>query len=483
MLKPDRVNNSGAERVGFFRLISFVLPAVSLAAVGLPLVVHLPQFYASREIGLSLVVTGSVFTLMRLLDVIIDPVAGYVSDRWRTRFGRRKPMIALGAPLLAVGIWMVFVPGGPVSAVHLGFWLFVMYLGYSMCLIPHLSWGAELSGDYHERSRVFGWMQGFTVAGMMGVLVLPAILEHLGVAQHAIQIMAMATFAIVTLVPGVVLCLWVVPEAEVKLSTHAPLWPTLKFLLRSRAIRQVMAVDFTESVNQGGRGAMFFYFASIALAVPQAANTILLVYFVTGVACIPLWMALSRRIGKHRALMASYIYGFCMAPLLVVIPAGNVLAATVALALSGANYGAPAFLIRSMMADVADADAVENNVERAGLMYSFLSLTSKFGIGLSVLLTFYVLAAIGFDPKAAVHAPGLAGHLRIVYVAFSVLLGAISLLLVLGYPIDEKKQRALRDEIERRSGEITPLGIEDDGAVRVADSGTPALAAKQIPGN
>ncbi|HEY8947791.1 MAG TPA: MFS transporter [Rhizomicrobium sp.] len=477
MLRPDRVEGS-AGRVGLFQLISFVLPAVGIAAVGMPLVVHLPQFYASKEVGLSLVVTGSVFTLMRLLDVIIDPIAGYVSDRWTTRWGRRRPMLLIGAPLLAIGAWQVFVPGGPVSAVHLGFWLFVMYLGYSMCVIPHLSWGSEISPDYHERSRVFGWMQAFTVAGMMGVLLLPAILEANGVQRHSTQIMAMAIFTIVTLVIGVGLCVAVVPEPEIKLKTSAPFWPTLKFMLRNRAMLTVMAVDFLESVNQGARGATFFFFASIAIGLPKAANSILLLYFLVGVACIPLWMAVSRRIGKHKTLIASFVYGLCVAPLLLIIPSGNLWIAGTVLLLSGVPYGAPAFLIRSMMADVADADTAENNAERAGLMYSFLSLTSKFGIGLSVFVTFTALSLIGFDPKAAHFAPDLPMHLRIVYVAIPMIFNVVSLIAVLGYPIDERKQRELRDEIERRRLGEPPGILEGDGVVETAASET-ALAAER----
>jgi Na+/melibiose symporter-like transporter len=466
--RPVRAEGQSAGRVGFLRLIAFVLPAISLAAVSMPLVVHLPQFYASKEIGLSLVVTGLVFTLMRFLDVIIDPVAGYISDRLKTRFGRRRPMLALGAPLLAIGVWQVFVPGGPVSAVHLGFWLFVMYLGYSMCLIPHLSWGSEITSDYHERSRVFGWMQAFTVAGMMGVLVLPAILENMGVPQHSTQIMAMAIFTIATLAPAVILCVAVVPEPETRLKTSAPFWPTLRFMLRNRAMLSVMAVDLLESVNQGARGATFFFFANIAIGLPRSANSILLLYFLVGVTCIPLWMALSRRIGKHKALIAAFIFGICVSPLLLVIPYGNIWAAAAVLILTGTSYGAPSFLIRSMMADVADADAAENNVERAGLMYSFLSLTSKFGVGLSVFVTFTALSLIGFDPKAAHIAPDLPEHLRIVYVAIPMLFNVLGLLALVGYPIVEQKQRALLDEIERRRAVQVPGILEGDGVIESA---------------
>ncbi len=72
----------------------------------------------------------------------------------------------LGAPILALGIWMTFVPGGHVGVPYLCFWLFVMYFAWSMVVIPHLSWGAELSPNYHERSRVYGWSMVATISGI-----------------------------------------------------------------------------------------------------------------------------------------------------------------------------------------------------------------------------------------------------------------------------------------------------------------------------
>lgn len=451
MLRPGRIAYEDNPRVSFFRLLAYVLPSLPLAAVGMPLVVHLPQFYASREVGLSLAITGAIFAFCRIADVFIDPVMGFFSDQWRTRFGRRRPMIAVGAPLLGLGIWMMFVPGGHVSPAHVVFWLMLMYVGWSATVIPHLSWGAELSPDYHERSRIYGWSQFSTVAGMMLVLVLPAILENAGITQRATQIMAMAIFAIAMLVPSVLLCLFVVPEQAVKLQTRAALWATLKFVLGNRAMRRVMALDLLESLNQGARGATFFFFANLALSLPRYSNTLLLTYFLAGVVCLPLWIALARRIGKHRALSVAYVYSLCAAPLIYFIPAGNFGFALAALAISGVSYGAPSFLIRAMMADVADADAVENNTERAGLMYSFLSLTSKFGLGWSVFIAFAILNAFGFDPKM-VHPPLLVlDHLRLVYVLVPAALAFVCLLLALRYPIDEREQRRLRDEIEQRT--------------------------------
>jgi GPH family glycoside/pentoside/hexuronide:cation symporter len=446
--RPEPTAAGARGRLSVLRLVSYVLPAVPLAALGMPIVVHLPQFYASKEIGLGLVVTGMVFSLMRIFDVFIDPVMGYWSDRWRTPFGRRKPLILLGAPILALGIWMTFVPGGPVSVLYLCFWLFVMYLGWSMTVIPHLSWGSELSADYHERSRVYGWSQVATLVGFVGVLIVPAFLEH-GKASQAVQVMSMAVFAIALLVPSVALCLGLVPEPEVKLRTHAPLIPTLRFLLKDRAIRRVMAVDLIESTNQGARGAMFFFFVRLALGQPKWAGTLLLIYFVAGIAFIPAWIALSKRIGKHRALICCYVFAIAVSPTLFLVPAGNLPMAVAIFVLTGVNYGAPAFLLRSMMADIADADTAENGAERAGLMYSFLSLTSKFGIGWAVGITFPILALMGFNPQH-VNAPEAIEHMRVFYIVFPIIFAVLSLSLMLGYPLDEAHQQRLRAEIERR---------------------------------
>ena len=267
-------------------IAAYVLPSFPLAALGMPIVVHLPNFYASKEVGIRLAVVGAIFGLMRILDILIDPIAGYVSDRWRTRFGRRRPVMAIGTPILIAGIWLAFVPGGQVSVAYVCFCLFVMYLGWSSLIIPHLSWGSEISGDYHERSRVYGWSQAMTVAGMMCVLIVPAVLEAKGYPLSS-QVMAMAIFSIATLLPSVILCLAIVPEPMVKLNTQAGLIPTLRFLLKNRAIRRIMAVDLIESTNQGARGAMFLYFAALPLALPHFGGTLLLAYFLCGVIFAP----------------------------------------------------------------------------------------------------------------------------------------------------------------------------------------------------
>jgi Na+/melibiose symporter-like transporter len=285
------------------------------------------------------------------------------------------------------------------------------------------------------------------------------------------QVMAMAIFAIASMIPSVAICLAVVPEPEVRLSTQAGLLPTLRFLLKNKALRRVISVDLIESTNQGARGAMFLYFISLGLALPKFGGSLLLVYFLSGVVCAPLWIALSRRIGKSRALIVSYVYGIATGLLLFAIPLGSKPVAMAIIALTGASYAAPAFLIRAMMADVADADTYETGAERAGLLYAFLSMTRKLGIGWSVTIAFGLLSFLGFDPK--IHdAPGAIENLRLVYILLPIGLALLSMLTMRGYPLTETRQRELRQEIERRravAANQEPVAIEPAAARGAAE--------------
>src|SRR5690606_3850425 len=99
--------------------------------------------------------------ITRFWDVLADPVLGVLSDRLHTPWGRRRPWIVLSVPVVALSTAMIFLPSPPVTAGYLLLWLVVLYVGWSLLTIAHMSWGAELTNDYHERSRVQGWREIF----------------------------------------------------------------------------------------------------------------------------------------------------------------------------------------------------------------------------------------------------------------------------------------------------------------------------------
>ena len=147
-------------------LLAYGLPGLPLAVVGLPLFIYLPTFYA-ETIGIDLATIGLILLLVRLCDVMTDPLVGVLSDRTRGRFGRRRPWILASLPVLCLSIYFLFVPPESAGVTHLLIWSLLLYLGWTMIQLPYAAWGAELSSDYHDRSRVTGVREVFVIIGTL----------------------------------------------------------------------------------------------------------------------------------------------------------------------------------------------------------------------------------------------------------------------------------------------------------------------------
>ena len=107
---PGRARNPAmTNRISTLTLLAYAAPKAPLAALYFPVFVYLAPFYA-EERGISLETLGIIFIAARLLDAVTDPVMGALSDRWRTRFGRRRLWLAVSAPLVCASVWMAMVP-------------------------------------------------------------------------------------------------------------------------------------------------------------------------------------------------------------------------------------------------------------------------------------------------------------------------------------------------------------------------------------
>ena len=134
-------------------LLAYGALGLPLPALNLPLYVYLPAFYAD-ELGLGLATVGAALFAARLLDALSDPLIGELSDRSRSRLGRRRPWLLLAAPLLLGSTWLLFVPEGAVGGAYLLLWSALAYLAWTLMLLPYAAWGAELAAGSHERSRI-----------------------------------------------------------------------------------------------------------------------------------------------------------------------------------------------------------------------------------------------------------------------------------------------------------------------------------------
>jgi len=442
-------------------LFAFSLPAIPIAALGLPLAVHIPPFYAEFT-GLGLTYIGSLFLLIRFWDVFTDPVLGVLSDRFETRWGRRRHWIVASVPIVMISVYMVFIPPfETVGAAYLLGWMVVLYIGWTLLTISHMSWGAELTPSYNERSRVQGAREIALILGMVMVLSLPIVIEQMQPEDVGkARVAAMGWFVVILLPIMVFFATRFVGERETPRPQHVPFMETIRVLGANHPLRIVLICDLLGGIGGGLVASLFIFLVEDTLKLVALSGILLLCYFLAGVICIPIWIKLSERVGKHKATAYSAIFSGSTVPLIFFIPEGNALIALVCWVVFGFNMAAGPFLYRSIMADVADHDSVESGQQRTGLFYALLTSTNKIGAAFAIFFGFFMLDQAGFVAGGE-NSQEILDQLRFIYVVPAVVVSFAVAIIIWRFPLDEKTQLANRKVLERRAIDAAAAAIID----------------------
>lgn len=452
-------------RLPAWRLAVFAALAIPLAGAGLPLAVYLPPYYA-QELGLGLGAVGLIFMLSRVWDAATDPLVGVLSDRTRSRFGRRKPWIAAGAPLFALSTAAIFAPGlfgvERPGAAWLSVWLAVFYVGWTMIQIPVSAWAGQLAAQYHERSRVQTYFQVATAGGLLLVLVLPAVLDQLGAraglpADPGLKVAAMGGFILATFVPTLIAALALVkePPAPPPSSVRSTLRRDLALAARDPLLRKVLTSDFAVTLGQLIRSSLFVFFVSAYMGRPDLAAGLFLLQFVFGVFAGPIWLRIGYRLGKHRAAIAGELVQVAInLALLFIVPSALPLLVGLTIA-QGLAQGSGNLMLRSMVADIADKQRLESGEDRTGLLFSIFSLTGKAATAVAVGVALPLVGLLGFKPGAANSAEALLA-LKLVFALGPALAHLASAWLISGFSLDAASHADIRRQLDSRDAAAVP---------------------------
>lgn len=452
-------------------LAAFAAPCLPLAAFGLPLTITLPNFY-SETLGISAGLVGAAWLFIRLFDVAFDPFFGTVLDRTEWRLGRFKSWLAIGTPILLVAVWMLFMAEPGVGPVYLFVWLGVVYIGYSITVLSHTSWASTLSADYHQRSRVYAFWQSGNVVGMICILALPVYLAltKSPLAAHG-AVKAQGWFIILLAPLMVALAVLRVDEPRPVRDPNAPrarIGDYFKLLVRP-SVRRVLLADLLMGLAPGVAGILFFfYFIRVKHFDRTEAAALLLIYFVAAVFGAMLWTRLAKRFGKAKVMIGSSIFYAIVQLAVVLLPAGQFLLAIPFLIAAGLPYSAAPFLLRAMMADINDEERLNTGLDRTGLLYAILTGTVKIGSALSA-ISFIVLQAMGFDPKAAANSTveGMLS-LQVMYAVIPAVIGLLAAWVMVGYPLTEERHAEIRRQLGERDASQPPPPQEDTIPLDVA---------------
>lgn len=459
-----------------------------LAVIGYPLAIWIPAHYAGG-LGISLAMVGTILMLARLTDVVTDPIMGEISDRWRTRFGRRRPWLVVGMPIMMWGVYKLFIPPeGDVGIFYFLIYLTMFFLGSTIIALPHRAWGAELSPDYHQRSRVTAAREFYVLMGLLMAAFVPMVVEILADGGGSVgavfsiiwndalgaftgelankQVVNRATltgpvlmwlaYTIMLVLPFCVFVVLVfVKEPEVVETNRVPIKEGIRYLWKNGPMRRVLIIALLVIFGESFRNAVSLFFIRDIVGVPTIGAAYFF-YFVAGLGAIPFWLWLGRKIGKHLAFMCTLVIVSIVSACNLFLGQGDYLPFFLLFIVKGFCYGGLQFLPVAMLADVVDVDTARSGGKRAGTYFSILGLTEKLGIAFGTGFSLNLVGLLGFDPAGGVGASQGSGvlALRMVYCLGPIFFYGLAMFYIWSYPLTPERHARLRLRMERKAARM-----------------------------
>lgn len=425
-----------------WRIAAYGALGLPLAALTLPLYLVVPTFYA-EALGVSLSAVGIVLLGVRIFDAVNDPIIGRLSDVWPKR-NRRRAWVGFAAIPLAMAAFALFWPPSSAGALWLAVTASLLSIGHTAMILPALAWGAELSDDYDQRSRIAAWREAFVIVGTVLAIAMPfSIGWQDPSAFHGLSLLAI--FVAVVLPLAAVLAVAFVPEPPPGPAETAPLSSALKAMRLNRHFTRLVTAFLVNSLANALPATLFLLFVTQRLGAEDWRGPLLIAYFLSAIAGMPLWNWLASRFSKHRAWCVAMLCACAIFLPAAFLGEGDVAAFTIICLASGFCLGADLVLPASMQADVIETDRIQSGESRAALFFAGWALVSKLALALSVGLAFPLLGAAGLDAaEAANSSPSSLLLLALLYAAAPVALKLVAIAMMWNFPLGRAELERLR---------------------------------------
>lgn len=434
----------------------FAAPNFALAIMHIPVGLVLPAFYA-KHTQISLAAIGTVLLVGRLFDALIDPVLGFVSDRTRSRFGRRKPWIVGGLPVACIAVVFLFTPPADASASYFLTWSISLFIGWTLIEIPYQAWAAELSRSYSERSRIMTIRVTFGYAGGLLFMASPILLAPwTGSSKIGAEALAIAGWGVALALP--ILMLLVVyrvspgPEVAVHETTVKGLLAALR---RNKPLRFYAAVFMITEAAGGAWGATAMLFID-SIGLGSQFSLLLLTAWGTRVCVSPVCLKLIHRFGKHRVWGVGLLLAGVITPLALLVPQGSfalplMLGYAVIL---GAVETARLVTPPTVYGDVIDYDTLKTGADQAGSYFAVYQVMIKSSGAIGAGVAFWILSLLDYQVKGGNSGTQMFG----LYLAFAIVPSLVYLaagFFVRHFPIDARRHGIILRRIESRAARAT----------------------------
>ncbi|GIL37358.1 MFS transporter [Phycicoccus sp. DTK01] len=401
--------------------------------------------YLTDRLGVGAGLAGLVVLLPKAWDVVLNPVAGRVSDRSTHPAGRRRPFLLRAGLTLAVAFVLLFA--GPTSPTALAAtWVVVAFLAcasaYAFFQVPYVAMPAELTDDYDERTRLMTWRVAvLALAILVSGGLAPVVRDAVG-PEQGYRVVGLFVGALILV--GTLGAWWGTRDAPVRRAATAggSLRDQLRVVSASREFRTLLAVFVLQALATGAMLAGVDYVARVQLGRPGASAVLFVCFVGPALLVTPLWQRVGERRGKRTGyLWGSVLLGAGALATLFALPLGTA-ATAVTVGVVGVGYAACQMFPLAMLPDVAAADTARTGEDRAGTYTGVWTAGETLGLAVGPFLYALVLTVGGYvssTDAAAAQPDSARTAIALGFTVVPAVLVAVSVVVLRRYGLDPKE--------------------------------------------
>jgi len=432
-----------------------------------------------QDLGFPGWMWGVIFFAPRAFDAILDPIMGYISDNTRSRWGRRRQYVLVGALIMGISfafLWQLYRENSVAyNFTYVMLWSFVFYLGLTIFGVPFVSMGYEMSDDYHERTNVMAISQwigqwAWVIAPWFWVIMYdPSWFPTADEATRTLAVWVAVVFTLCAMAPAI----FIKSESTKDRNDYEPLnisgiFGSLKNIalgfkeaFASVPFRRLCIATFL-IFNGFNTIASFTFFlikshlfnddASAVGVWPTLFGSV--GALITTFLVIPIVAWMSKRLGKKRAFILSQaisIIGYILLWFLM-IP-GKPYMFLFALPFHSFGIGGLFTIMMSMTSDVLDIDELNTGKRREGVFGAIYWWMVKLGFAFAGALSGLILTAVNYQSGAVAQPEGAVDGLRMFFSGLPILCTLIAIAVMWNYKVDENYAKEVRAKLDQRKSE------------------------------
>jgi len=362
-------------------------------------------FFLTDVAGLPAAWAGYIFLIARIWDALTDYAMGIISDGTKSRFGRRRPYILIGALPFGIAftlLWIVPFENQTLLFVYYTSITILFNTIFTLVSIPYNAMTPELTQDYDERTSITGVRMGLSFTGTLlaaaGImLVVDVIFPGEEAYRNSFPVMGVifGGIAVASLLVTFFFTRERVREPIKKASEG--FFKTLQSILKLREFRIILAMFLFNMIGFDLIQVMLIYFLKHVVQISENFTFIVMaVPLVVAIAAAPLWVKVGERWGKKKAYTIAAIYLSLSMLVCLVAPVGNLTFVIVLCAFAGVGISASQVIPLAIIPDVIEVDEYKNGTRREGAFYGITMFLYKVASALAINAATLLLAFWGY---------------------------------------------------------------------------------------